>query len=67
MNSTKNSSGMMTLADVAAFTKLSESKIRQMIKAGKLQVIRSNGETGKILTTEVMVQRALGLLGDDHE
>ena len=58
---------MMTLADVAAFTKLSESKIRQMIKAGKLQVIRSNGETGKILTTEVMVQRALGLLGDDHE
>jgi excisionase family DNA binding protein len=67
MNSTENSSGMMTLADVAAFTKLSESKIRQMIKAGKLQVIRSNGKTGKILTTELMVQRALGLVGDDHD
>jgi|GEM_PF-2409294 len=67
MKNTENNAGMMTLSDVADYTKLSESKIRQMIRAGKLQVIRSNGSTGKILTTRSNVQRALGLLGDTDE
>ena len=58
---------LMTLAEVAEYTRLSESKIRQMIRAGQLVVVRSNGNGGKILTSKENVLKAFGLKGAGNE
>ncbi len=66
MINTESDQGMMTLAEVSEFTRLSESRLRQLIKSGKLRVLRSNGRTGKILMMKSWVQAALASLGENH-
>lgn len=56
----------LTLKQAAEITNLSESKLRQMINSHSLRVVRSNGETGKILTTRSWLISAL-IHGDSDE
>ena len=58
MNTEQNTE-FLTLKQAADITNLSESKLRQMINSGELKVVRSNGETGKILTTRQWLLSAL--------
>lgn len=58
MNTEQNTE-FLTLKQAADITNLSESKLRQMISSGELKVVRSNGETGKILTTRQWLLSAL--------
>jgi len=58
MNS-EHDTEFLTLKQAADTTNLSESKLRQMINSGELKVVRSNGETGKILTTRQWLLSAL--------
>lgn len=49
MSPNESPSVWMTLSEAADYSRLSESRLRQIINSGMLKTTRSNGDSGKIL------------------
>ncbi|NQT62625.1 MAG: helix-turn-helix domain-containing protein [Candidatus Marinimicrobia bacterium] len=59
MNPNENRNVWMTLSEAAEYSRLSQSKIHQIIKSGKLKITRSNGDSGKILIKQNWLDQML--------
>lgn len=59
MSPNESPSVWMTLSEAADYSRLSESRLRQIINAGKLKTTRSNGDSGKILIKRIWLDEML--------
>ena len=59
MSPNENPSVWLDLRNSAQYCQLSESKLRLIIKAGKLKTTRSNGDSGKILIKRIWLDEML--------
>jgi len=59
MNFSETPQVWLSLNEASTYTRLSESRLRQLINNGSLRVTRSNGASGKILINRTWLDQML--------